>query len=126
MHIQKLADSPQNHRGGQVSHLLLAPGQFGARNMLVTWVEGGPGSQQATHAHADSEQMYVIVRGVGTMHVNDETEEVGPGTLVLVPPGATHSIRNDGDEPLVFVSATAPPFRVPTENSPWRPADAQG
>ena len=53
MHIQKLADSPKNHRGGQVSHLLLAPGQFGARNMLVTWVEGAPGSQQTTHAHAD-------------------------------------------------------------------------
>ena len=57
--------------------------------------------------------------GPGTL-VFDETEEVGPGTLVFVPPGASHSIRNIGDEPLVFISPTAPPFRVPAENSPWR------
>ena len=125
MHIQKLADSPKNHRGGQVSHLLLAPGQFGAQNLLVTWVEGAPGSQQSTHAHADEEQVYVIVQGRGAMNVDDETEEVGPGTLVFVPPGASHSIRNIGDEPLVFISPTAPPFRVPAENSPWR-ADSAG
>ena len=63
----------------------------------------------------------MIIQGVGAMNVGDETEEVGPGTLVLVPPGTTHSIRNIGDEPLVFVSSTAPPFRVPAENSPWSP-----
>ena len=41
MFMQMIGDSPQNRwGGGQVSHLLLAPGQFGSRNLAVTWVEG--------------------------------------------------------------------------------------
>ena len=51
MHVQTLEQSPQNHRGGQVSHLLLAPGQFGTENLAVTWVEGEPGSEQPLHSH---------------------------------------------------------------------------
>ncbi len=65
MHVQTLEQSPQNHRGGQVSHLLLAPGQFGAENLAVTWVEGKPGSEQPLHSHPANEQVYVIVGGRG-------------------------------------------------------------
>ena len=58
------------------------------------------------------------------MTVGDETVEVGPGAAILVPPGAEHSIRNVGEERLVFVSATSPPFDMPPENSPlaYKPA----
>ena len=109
MNIQSLEESPRNHRGGQVSHLLLAPGQFGAANVCITWVEGGPGS----------EQVYMIVEGQGAMTVGDETAEVGPGTAVFVPPGASHSIRNVGVGKLVFISATSPPFEMPPDDSPF-------
>jgi hypothetical protein len=39
MEIQMLTGSPRNERGGQVSHLLLAEGQFGAQRLCITWVE---------------------------------------------------------------------------------------
>jgi mannose-6-phosphate isomerase-like protein (cupin superfamily) len=110
MHIQRLDTAPVNERGGQRSHLLLRGGQFGAQNLAITWVEGESGSMQAVHGHPDNEQVYVIVRGRGVMQVADEMEEVGEGTLVLIPPGSAHAIKNTGDEPLVFVSATSPPF----------------
>ena len=88
MFMQMLGDSPQNRRGGgQVSHLLLAPGQFGSRNLAVTWVEGTPGSQQPLHAHQECEQVYVVVAGRGRMIVGGEEQDVQPGTLVFVPPG---------------------------------------
>jgi mannose-6-phosphate isomerase-like protein (cupin superfamily) len=117
MHTQTLEGSPRNRRGGQVSYLLLAPGR--SRNLAITWVEGAPGSRQGVHAHPDSEQVYVIVRGRGVMTVGGEEQEVSAGTLVLVPPGAGHAILNTGDGPLVFVSATAPPFEMPPEGSPF-------
>ncbi len=117
MYRQTLAEAPRNHRGGQVSHLLLAPGQFGSQHLLVTWVEGAPGSEQPVHGHPESEQAYVIVRGSGVMRVGDEFQEVGPGDLVLVPPGSGHSIRNTGSEPLVFVSAASPPPELPAGGS---------
>ena len=117
MNITTLNASPQNHRGGQVSHLLLAPGQFGVENLAVTWVEGEPGSEQAVHSHEGREQVYIIVQGRGAMRVGDEVEEVGPGTAILVPPGAGHSIKNVGEERLIYVSATSPPFAINPDNT---------
>ena len=125
MNIQTLDSSPRNHRGGQVSHLLLAPGQFGAKNLSITWVEGEPGSEQPVHSHPDSEQVYVIVQGRGSMTVGDETQEVGPGTAILVLPDTGHSIRNIGEESLVFISATSPPFDMPPPGSPFAYSPAQ-
>ena len=110
MDIQTLDTAPINERGGQRSHLLVGRGQFGAENLAITWVEAGPGSMQAVHGHPDNEQVYVIVRGLGVMQVGDDMQEVGEGTLVFIPPGAAHAIKNAGDEPLVFLSATSPPF----------------
>ena len=117
MLLQTLEASPRNHRGGQVSFLLMGPGRLGSENLAITWVEGAPGSEQPQHSHPSSEQAYVIVRGRGLMAAGDETEEVGPGTVVLVPPGTSHSIRNTGEEPLVFISATSPPFEMPPAGS---------
>jgi len=112
---QKVSASPENRRGdGQSSRLLLAPGQFGSRHLTVTWVEGAPGSQQPLHSHRGSEQVYVIVRGQGRMIVAGEEQAVEPGSLIFIPPGAEHAIYNPGSEPLVFVSAAAPPFAPPT------------
>jgi mannose-6-phosphate isomerase-like protein (cupin superfamily) len=121
MSVMRIGESPRHERGGQVSHLLLAEGQFGSHNLAVTWVEGAPGSQQPVHAHADNEQAYVIVRGVGRMILGDQEHEVGPGSLVFIPPGTPHAIRNDGDEQLVYVSATSPPFPAEVSETSWTP-----
>lgn len=86
MQTETLEKSPQNRRGGQVSYLLLTEGQFGSRNLSITWVEGEPGSEQVVHAHPVNEQVFVIVRGRGIMKVGDEEEEVGPGTMIFLPP----------------------------------------
>jgi len=110
MHIQPLDNAPVNERGGQKSYLLLGPDQFGSKNLAITWVNCAPGSMQAVHGHPDNEQVYVIVRGRGVMQVGGKMQEVSEGTLVFIPPGAAHAIKNTSDEPLVFVSATSPPF----------------
>ena len=126
MHIRPIGSAPVNERGGQKSYLLLTEGQFGARNLAITWVEGAPGSMQAVHGHPDNEQIYVIVRGHGVMQVADEMQEVGEGTLVYIPPGAAHAIKNTSDEPLVFVSATSPPFDAKELNSYFRYKEPEG
>ena len=85
--------------------------------MAITFVEGRPGSEQPLHSHPEAEQVYVIVAGNGLMRVDQEEQEVGPGTLVFIPPGANHAIRNVGSTALTFVSATSPPFRMPEPGS---------
>lgn len=119
MNVQTLAGSLRNERGGgQVSRLLLTAGQFGSRQLSVTWVECQPGSQQALHAHPAQEQAYVIVHGRGRMVAGAEACEVGPGTLVFVPPATPHAIRTIGGQ-LVHVSATSPPFEATITGQTW-------
>ena len=117
MYVQTLEQSPRNHIGGRVSFLLMGKGQFGSKNLAINWVEATPGSEQPSHSHSSNEQTYVIVRGHGHMTVGDEIQEVGPGTVVFVPPNTNHSIRNGGDDRLVYVSATSPPFEMPEESN---------
>src|SRR3954465_11539497 len=55
----------------------------------------------------------------GEMIFGDERDMVGPGAMILVPPGTDHAIRNSNDEPLVYVSAAPPPFD-PGDAGNWR------
>jgi mannose-6-phosphate isomerase-like protein (cupin superfamily) len=107
MHID---EAPLNERGGQRSYLLLRKGQFGASNLAITWVDCPPGSEQPLHEHATQEQVYVVVRGRGVMLAGSEEREVLEGTMIFIPPRTPHAIRNASDEPMTYVSATAPPF----------------
>ena len=119
MFVREIEESAREQRGGQSSYLLLGRGDFGSTNLAITWVECGPNSQQPLHSHLDSEQAYVIVRGRGEMIVGDERQEVGPGAMILIPPGTDHAIRNPSDQTLVYVSAASPPFE-PVDVGRWR------
>src|SRR5947209_20526406 len=90
MHTQSKDTAPIHQRGGQSSYLLLAAGQFGTKNLAVTWVDCPPGSEQQLHQHETQEQVYVIVRGRGTMVVGDEEQEIDEGTLAVIPPRTQH------------------------------------
>jgi mannose-6-phosphate isomerase-like protein (cupin superfamily) len=110
MHTESKDSAPIHERGGQSSYLLLAAGQFGTKNLAVTWVDCPPGSEQQLHQHDTQEQVYVIIAGRGTMIVGKEQQEIGEGTLVVIPPRTAHAIRNTSGEPMSYVSATSPPF----------------
>ncbi len=82
---------------------------MGARNMSVTWLEVPAGAEQTLHSHEEAEQVYVVVRGAGTMSVAGDTERVEEGDLILVPPATDHAIANDGDTALACISIQSPP-----------------
>ena len=121
MQTNSIDTSLVNHRGGQISYLLLGRGDFGSQNLAITWVECPPGSGQPAHRHDGLEQVYVITQGRGRMIVGAEEQEVSQGMLVFVPPGTDHAIRNDGADRLVYVSATSPPFDDLGPNFRWVP-----
>jgi mannose-6-phosphate isomerase-like protein (cupin superfamily) len=43
------------------------------------------------------------------MSVAGDTQQVGEGDLILVPPATDHSIANEGEQPFTCVSAQSPP-----------------
>jgi mannose-6-phosphate isomerase-like protein (cupin superfamily) len=87
-------------------------GELGARNMSVTWLEVPVGCEQTLRSHEEAEQVYVVVRGSGSMSVAGDTQQVSEGDLILVPPATEHSVANDGEGELACVSVQSPPVAV--------------
>jgi len=69
-----------------------------------------PGQTTAAHYHIKTEEIYYILRGRGSMFLEEDEKEVGPGDAILIPPGQRHSIRNTGSEELVFLCCCAPGY----------------
>jgi mannose-6-phosphate isomerase-like protein (cupin superfamily) len=91
------------------AHVLMDAGELGARNLSVTWLSVPSGAGQTLRSHEESEQAYVVVRGSGAMSVAGDTQAVGEGDLIMVPPATEHSVSNDGDAELALVSIQSPP-----------------
>lgn len=69
-----------------------------------------PGAETEEHHHPRAEEMYYVLRGRGLMTLEGERREVEPGDGILIPPGTRHTIRNTGQEPLVFLCCCSPPY----------------
>lgn len=91
------------------AHVLMDAGELGARHLSVTWLTVPSGARQTLRSHEEAEQAYVVVRGSGAMSVAGDTQLVAEGDLILVPPATEHSVSNDGDVELAFVSIQSPP-----------------
>ena len=112
MLVRRLADAPVEEWHRLRSHVLMDAGELGSRNMSVTWLEVPAGAKQTLRSHEEAEQVYVVVRGGGSMSVAGDTQQVVEGDLILVPPATDHSIANDGDRELACVSVQSPPVAV--------------
>ena len=97
MLVRRLEDAPVEEWHRLRTHVLMDAGELGSRNLSVTWLEVPAGAEQTLRSHEEAEQVYVVVRGAGTMSVAGDTQQVGEGDLILVPPATEHSIANDGD-----------------------------
>lgn len=109
MLVRRLSDAPVEEWHKLRYSVLMDAGELGARNMSVTWLEIPGGADQAFRSDEGAEQVYVVVRGGGTMSVVGDIQEVGEGDLILVPPATDHSIANHGEETLACVSVQSPP-----------------
>ena len=83
-------------------------GELGSRNMSVNWVEVPAGASEELRSHEEAEQVYVVVKGTGSMSATGDTQRLSEGDLVLIPPATDHSVANDGDSPLALVSVQSP------------------
>ena len=61
-----------------------------------------PGSSIGTHMHETNSEIIYVLSGVGTMEYEDTKEKLYPGDCHYCPPGHSHSLKNNGDEDLVF------------------------
>jgi len=63
-----------------------------------------PEKNTTGHNHVGQEEVYHFISGDGYIVVGDETINVGPGSIVLIPDGWYHQVRNTSEiEDLIFV-----------------------
>ena len=80
-----------------------------------------PGVTTELHALDGIAERYLVVAGEGRMEVGHamarQTEVVGPGDVVLIPPGIPQRVTNTGAADLVFYCLCTPAWR----ESAYRP-----
>lgn len=94
------------------SRILMDAGELGSRNMSVTLIEVPTGASERLHSHEEAEQVYVVLRGTGSMSAAGDTEELEAGDLALIPPATDHEIANGGDDELALVSVQSPAVAI--------------
>jgi mannose-6-phosphate isomerase-like protein (cupin superfamily) len=110
--VRRLSDAAVKDFHRLSSHILMDAGELGSRHMTVTWIEVPPGVSQDLHTHEEAEQVYVVVKGTGTLSTTGDTENLEPGDLALIPPASDHRVANEGDEPLALLSVQSPAVSV--------------
>ncbi|HUD05169.1 MAG TPA: cupin domain-containing protein [Patescibacteria group bacterium] len=66
------------------------------------WIEKG--KQLEIHSHPDGEEFYLFLEGKGEMLVGDQWVTVGKDDFITVPKGNNHSVKNNNDQNLVFLT----------------------
>ena len=70
-----------------------------------------PGITTRWHRVKGTAERYVILEGKGRAEVGDlPPQEVGPGDVVLIPPGCRQRIANVGQRDLIFLAVCTPRF----------------
>ena len=66
-----------------------------------------PGYSTPAHHHP-AEEFAMIVRGTGSITIDDEVIPVAPGDLVVTPPDSVHVTTSDADDQLVVYWSYGP------------------
>jgi mannose-6-phosphate isomerase-like protein (cupin superfamily) len=76
----------------------------------INWYELGPGQVGREHDESETgqEEVYVVVRGSGTMTIDGETVPLRTGIFVRVDPESVR-VPRAGDAGLTFVAVGSPP-----------------
>jgi uncharacterized cupin superfamily protein len=60
------------------------------------------------HRHQQVVDMFYVLEGTLTFHLDDGTQEAGPGTFVCVRPGTAHTFSNESGAPVRFLNFNTP------------------
>ena len=78
--------------------------EFKGKCRLFSQITLQPGCSIGAHPHDQEEEIYYILSGKGVVEDNGQLREMGPGDALKTGGGESHSITNNGTEPLVFLA----------------------
>lgn len=116
MLVRSLSDCEEFVAGdGSLLRELLHPDKMEAEiRYSLAHARVAPGEATRPHRLASSE-VYYVIGGCGRMFIGNESQVVGAGCAVYIPPNATQFIENTGDDDLVFLCIVDPAWREQDE-----------
>ncbi len=89
---------------GQVNIVHMADPSSMTNARLMAELTLKPGSGIGIHKHEKETEYYIITEGSGSVTEDDGTKTVSKGDIVITGNGASHSIKNTGQEDLKFIA----------------------
>jgi quercetin dioxygenase-like cupin family protein len=105
------ANIPVLKNTGIASEQLLFPENSKSARVTITRVTLEPGAANPPHRHESSEQIWVALKGAGTLLLADKkTLPFEAGDVVRFEDGDLHGFKNTGAAKFVYISVTSPPL----------------
>ncbi|MCL1921956.1 MAG: cupin domain-containing protein [Kiritimatiellaeota bacterium] len=104
---EAIVEDRVNMRGGKGTVRLehwFRQDDFKAKVRLCTRMVIAPGATIGEHAHEADDEIYIVLSGQGRILENGEWQDIRPGDAILTGNGASHSVENTGDAPLVIAA----------------------
>lgn len=95
---------------GVTSRQLLFPENSKSTRLTITRVTVEPGARNPPHRHPTSEQVWIALRGQGSLHLEaGRIEPFAAGDVVRFEDGDLHGFENTGSDDFEYLSVTSPP-----------------
>ena len=72
-----------------------------------------PGDDIGEEVHADTDQLFQVIKGKGEAMLDGAAQPLSKGALLLVPAGTRHNLVNTGARPIHLYTIYAPPETAP-------------
>ncbi|HZG47257.1 MAG TPA: cupin domain-containing protein [Allosphingosinicella sp.] len=82
---------------------------YTGKNLQLVLMTIPPGEEIGEEVHEDRDQFFRIEAGSGEVLIDGQTHGIKDDDAIIVPAGARHNVRNNGDEPLRFYTLYGPP-----------------
>jgi len=102
-----------------VNDLVLDRAEAATTEVFIVVLE--PGEAPPLHQHDDTEQIFYILEGAGTLTIGESAQHfsVRPGDVVRIPPQTLHSIKCEGSTTLRYLSVDAFVGEKPAAEPTW-------
>lgn len=97
-------------KDGSVIREMMHPNRHGNQNQSLAEASIPVGAKTLLHKHEKSEEIYLVLQGIGIMQLGKQTLELRQGDSVAIAPGTPHNVRNIGDQELKILCCCAPAY----------------
>ena len=104
-----------NVRDVAVKNKYYRRGVWTGKYLQMTVMDIPPNSDVGLEKHDDTEQLLMVMQGVGTVYMGESEDSVKklgvatPDYVIIVPAGTYHNVMNNSLRPLKLMSIYAPP-----------------